>query len=186
MSIPIINYASFPVIKYYAKMTYTGTTSTPKYVITSSWGDYPPMEALKGKDGKISMYLLGAIKEGENTPSIRLQARNSLNFTGLKHYFVDGWPTGAAYGYPPKDKVYSKKNIPNPFYEYRDDGFLFIIHSGDDEASQSQSAVPQEIELMVLDGAKPLIGDYCRSLLLGGFNAEIARLRDEATRYILV
>lgn len=186
MSIPIINYASLPAIKYYAKMTYTGTTSTPKYVVTSSTGDYPPMEALVGKDGKISMYLVRSIKEGENTPNIRLQAKNSLNFTGLKHYFVDGQLTGAAYGYPPKDKFYSKKNIPNPFYEYREDGFLFIIDFGDDVAGLPQSAVPQTIELMVLDRAKPLIGDYCRSLLLGGFNAEIARLRDEATRYVLV
>lgn len=31
---------------------------------------------------------------------MRLQAKNSLNFTGLKDYFVDGKLSGFAYGYP--------------------------------------------------------------------------------------
>ena len=41
---------------------------TPKYQITKSAGYYEPMGQLKGKDGKISMCLIGGGGKKENTP----------------------------------------------------------------------------------------------------------------------
>lgn len=116
-------------IRYYGRLEYDNNSKTiPKYSIKSEAGYYEPMEQIKGRNGLVSMYLMEKLKEGANVPSMRLQAKNSLNFTGLKDYFVDGKLSGFAYGYPLADKVYSSKKIDNPFYEYRNDGFLFIVH----------------------------------------------------------
>ena len=148
---------STPNISYYAKMVNTTQTGkvTPKYTITAQAGFYPPMEQLKGRDGLVSMNLMEKLKEGENVPSMRLQAKNSLNFTGLKEYFVDGGKlSGYAYGYPLDKQTYSKDDKPNPFFDYRTDGFLFLIHQ-DEQHPESQT--PTSIELIVLEGAKVLI-----------------------------
>ena len=80
-----------PNIRYYAKMEYdTSSQKTPKYVIKAEAGFYEPMEHIKGRNGFVSMYLMEKLKDGANVPSMRLQAKDSLNFTGLKDYFVDG------------------------------------------------------------------------------------------------
>ena len=115
-----------------------------------------------------------------NVPSIRLQAKNGLNFTGLKDYFVDGKLSGFAYGYPLADKTYSAKNKVNPFFEYKDDGFLFIVHQDDKAVTETGKIRPSFIELIVLDGAKVLISSYCKQLVMGGFNEVLDALRKQA------
>ena len=83
-----------PNIRYYARLEdCTGNGKTPKYVITAQAGYYPPMDEIVGGDGKISMYLQVSKDSGskkDNAPAMKLQAKNSLNFTGLKDYFVNG------------------------------------------------------------------------------------------------
>lgn len=168
-----------PNILFYANMVNTtkeGMKST-RYTIEEQMGLYPPMEALIGKDGKISMYLMEKLKEGLHVPSVRLQAKNSLNLTGLKDYYVDGKLSGFAYGYPYDKETYSHKNRPNPFYDYRQDGFLFIIHQ-----DKSNNAIPTNIEMLVLEGAKVVIGGYCKALALGGFDADLEQLREQARK----
>ena len=160
-----------PDIRYYAGMIFdTNSKKIPKYIITKEAGYYEPMEQIKGRNGLVSMYLMEKLKDGANVPSMRLQAKNSLNFTGLKDYFVDGRLSGFAYGYPLADKVYSSKKIENPFYEYRNDGFLFIIHQDQKAATVPEQIRPTFIELIVLDGAKVLIPSYCKQLMMGGFD----------------
>lgn len=168
-----------PNIRYYAMMICTTKTGrkTLKYTITAQAGYYPPMEYLKGKDGFISMYLMDKLKDGDNVPSMRLQAKGSLNFTGLKEYFEDGKLSGFAYGYPLDQQTYSKKQKTNPFYEYRDDGYLFIIHSDERDTT---NVIPTCIELIVLEGAKVLISAYCKQLKMGGFDKALAALRGQA------
>ena len=74
-----------PNIRYYAKFELSKESKkTPKYTITKQAGYYEPMESLKGRDGQISMYLMEKLKDGEQVPAMRLQAKSSLNFTGLK------------------------------------------------------------------------------------------------------
>lgn len=101
-----------PNIRYYARMDdCTGKGKTPKYVITAQAGFYPAMGEIVGRDGKISMYLLASKDSGskkDNAPAMKLQAKNSLNFTGLKDYFDNGRLSGFAYGYPPATETYSK------------------------------------------------------------------------------
>ena len=76
-----------PNIRYYARLEdCTGNGKTPKYVITAQAGYYPPMDEIVGRDGKISMYLQVSKDSGskkDNAPAMKLQAKNSLNFTGL-------------------------------------------------------------------------------------------------------
>ena len=169
-----------PNIRFYALMvnsTQAGK-STPKYTITAQAGYYPPMEKLIGRDKQISMNLLNQSREdNSSTPPMKLQAKNSLNFTGLKDLWREGVMSGFAYGYPLDKQTYSKDNKINPFYEYKEDGFLFIIHPDD---NNPKNLVPVSIEVIVLEGAKVLISQYCKQLEMGGFNDKLKQLRELA------
>ncbi|MBR5688183.1 MAG: hypothetical protein IKX36_09520 [Prevotella sp.] len=169
-----------PNILYYAKMVNTTQRGrkTPRYTIVAQAGYYSPMEHLRGRDGKISMYLTEKLKEGERVPAMRLQAKNSLNFTGLKEFFVDGKLSGFAYGYPLDRPTYSNDNKPNPFYTCKDDGFLFIIHG---DGQDPNNVIPTCIEMIILPHAKPIISGYCKQLQMGGFNKTLELIRGQAT-----
>lgn len=168
-----------PNIRYYAMLVYDANSKkTPKYSILKEAGYYQPMDSLRGRDGKISFYLMEKLKEGTNVPAMRLQAKGSINFTGLKDYFVDGKLSGYAYGYPYGEKIFSKDKRPNPFYPYKEDGYLFIVSNG----LEGQS-VPASIELIVLEEAKILASAYCKQLLMGGFDEALSTLRGQADRH---
>lgn len=169
-----------PTIRFYAKMVNTtpNGNKTPKYTIVAQAGFFPVMEQLKGRNGQVSFNLMEKLKEGSNVPAMRLQAKNSLNFTGLKDYFENGKLSGFAYGYPLDKETYSKDNKPNPFYEYRNDGYLFIVHQ---DHNTPNNIIPTCIELIVLEGAKVLISSYCKQLVMGGFDEDIEALRKQAT-----
>ena len=168
-----------PNIRFYARMLNTTQKGkkTPKYTIIGAAGFYPPMELLRGRDTKVSMNLMEKLKEGENVPSMRLQAKGSLNFTGLKEWFENGKLSGFAYGYPSNKPTYSKDNKPNPFYDYRNDGYLFVVHQ---DQSNPENLIPTEIELIVLEDARVLISSYCKLLVIGGFNEALENLRKQA------
>ena len=170
-----------PNVRYYAKMVNTTQKGkkTPKYTITAQAGYYPPMELLRGRDGQISMNLMEKLKEGDNVPSMRLQAKNSLNFTGLKDYFQDGKLSGFAYGYPLDKQTYSKDEKPNPFFDYKQDGFLFLIEQDEKDPTD---LTPTSIELIVWEGAKVLISAYCKQLVMGGFDEVLQALREQAQK----
>ena len=175
-----------PNILYYAKMVNTTQKGkkTPKYTIVSQAGYYPPMECLKGRDGLISMNLMEKLKEGENIPSVRLQAKDSLNFTGLKEYFKDGKLSGFAYGYPFSEPTYGiKKKKTNPFFDYKKDGFLFIIYQ---DRKECNDVAPTCIELIVIEGGRVLIGGYCKQLIFGGFDEELKALREQAQKVSVI
>lgn len=173
-----------PNIRYYARLEdCTGNRKIPKYVVAAQAGFYPPMDELIGRDGRISMYLQVSKDSGsrnDNAPELKLQAKNSLNLTGLKNYFVNGRLSGFAYGYPLTAKTFSSKQKPNPFYDYRDDGFLFIIHQDQTATTEPERMKPSCIELVVLEGAKVLIASYCKMLQMGGFNDALMALREQA------
>lgn len=168
-----------PNIRYYAKLVNTTQKGkkTPKFTIIEQAGYYPPMEQLRGKDGLISMNLMPQSREDKSsTPPMRLQAKNSLNFTGLKDYWIEGCLSGFAYGYPFDKPTYSKDEKPNPFYEYKDDGFLFKIDQDD------SNPTPTGFELVVLEGAKVLVSTFCKMLAMGGFDDALAALRKQAQK----
>lgn len=173
-----------PNIRYYAKMVNTTRKGkkTPKYTITAEAGYYPPMNEIKGKDGKVSMYLQASKDSGskkDNAPAMKLQAKDSLNFTGLKEYFENGKLSGFAYGYPLDKPTYSKDDKPNPFYEYKRDGYLFRVYQDEKDPT---NITPVCIELVVLESAKVLISAYCKQLKMGGFDEDLAELRHQAQK----
>jgi len=168
-----------PNIRYFAKFVNTTPkgNKTPKFTIEEKVGFYPPMTEIEGRDKRVSVNLMEKLKEGENVPSMRLQAKNSLNLTGLKEYFLGGKLSGYAYGYPYDKPTYSKDEKQNPFYEYRDDGFLFIMHPNPKDPTD---IVPTAFEMIVLENAKLLISAYCKQLVMGGFDEAIEQLRHQA------
>ncbi|AGB29622.1 hypothetical protein Prede_2358 [Prevotella dentalis DSM 3688] len=171
-----------PNIRYYAKLVNTTQKGkkTPKYTIVEQAGYYPPMEQLRGRDGLVSMNLMPQSREDKSsTPPMRLQAKNSLNFTGLKDFWIEGKLSGFAYGYPMDKPTYSKDEKPNPFYEYKGDGYLFRVYQDEKEPT---NLTPTCIELVVLEGAKVLISAYCKQLKMGGFDEALEALRQQAQK----
>ena len=99
-----------PTIIFYARLDFDlSSKKTPKYIITRAWGDYSPVDKIKGRNGMVSMYLLPKREvQPSNCPPMHLQGKNSLNITGLKDYFLDGKLSGFAYGYPLSEPTYGK------------------------------------------------------------------------------
>lgn len=164
-------------IRYYCRLVdTTGGNKCSKYSVSEEAGYYPPMEHLRGKDGKISMYLLPAKESGvtkANAPAMRLQAAGNLNFTGLHGDIVNGRLRGYAYGYANGAEFYGGKNPRrNPFYEYRGDAYLFLVHWPDGAAR------PSSIEMAVLAGERRFAAAHCNSLKAG--NLDFKSLRDKA------
>lgn len=159
-------------IKYYAVFEFINNSGkTPKYKINKSMGVYAPMKALENKKGEIIMYLMQQRNENSNTPQYYLQAKNSLNFTGLKDYFINNKPSIYAYGYPNSNKTYSKENKTNPFYCNRDDAFLFVIYSKD-------GGTPYKIELLVIGNGRNLISWHIEALKKGGYDDILKKCRE--------
>lgn len=100
-----------PTIVFYGRLDFDSKSGkSPKYVLTSVWGNYSPMKTLRGRNGMVSMYLLPK-REGQssNCPQMHLQAKGSLNLSGLKDYFINGKLSGFAFGFPPSTPTYSSK-----------------------------------------------------------------------------
>lgn len=168
-----------PNITFYGLFELREGAKTPIYELAKCVGTYAPLEALRNKrDKKISLYLDRAIHDNPNAPALRLH-KNSLNVTGLKDLFINrGGLSGCAYGYPPATEFYGEKEPkPNPFFCYCTDAFLFVIHYNQ---RGTKSTTPRTIEMLVLEGARVLIPLYAKQLQIGGFDADLERLRDTA------
>lgn len=174
-----------PPIQWYGEFTLNPQTTTPKYVLTKESGYYPVIENLKGRDKKISLFLMESTKSGSKdsitTPPMKLQAKGSLNLTGLKYYFIEGKLSGYACGNPYHKETYrcNGKDKTNPFYENRNDGFLFIFKN------ESGNPVPSSFEMIVLSNARPVIASYLQMLRVGGFNDVLESMRTQATANLL-
>ena len=62
---------------------------------------------------------------------------------------------------------------------YRTDAFLFVIHYNKQRGTKDTT--PRKIEILVLEGARVLIPLYAKQLQIGGFDADLERLRENAT-----
>ena len=152
---------------------------TPRFTSGMEWGNYSPINALRGKDGKISLYLLESTqsgsKESTSTPPMRLQAKESLNLTGLKNYYVGGEISGYAFGNPDEKPTYGKKNKINPFGEGCKDGFLFRFKFTEG------GNIPTGFEMMIISNVGNLIANHCEMLTKGGYNRFLEEVRKQAT-----
>ena len=149
----------------------------PKYTATKVWGKYPPMEHLIGRDGKISVVLqdskVSGSKDSTSTPPMKLQAKNSINLTGLHTYYTGDGACEYAYGNPYKPKDDKKFN---PFKDNLQDGFLFRFYfeEGDN--------VPKSFEMIVIPNVGNLAINRCESLIMGGYNRFLEGARKQATQ----
>lgn len=172
-----------PSILFYGFFELTeGTQKTPTYELTKCVGAYAPF-AVKPiynvRKKNVTLYLGRAINDNPNAPAMRIY-KSSLNVTGLKDLFHKGGLTGYAYGYPPTTQYYGEKATSlNPFYNYRTDAFLFVIHYGKQRGKRDTT--PRTIEILVLEGARVLIPLYAKQLQIGGFDTDLEGLRKSAT-----
>ena len=70
--------------------------------------------------------------------------------------------SGYAYGYPLDKPTYSKDEKTNPFFDYKQDGFLFLIEQDEKDPT---NLTPTSIELVVLEGERCLLVPIASNLL---------------------
>lgn len=126
----------------------------PRFDLTKMAGSLPGLEALANKRLQIVMYLqraMGIINASDGRRAdCFLMAKNSLNFSSL--YLLNRTTEGApfvGFGNPLPGQTYGKDNRPNPFYQSRNDGYIFIV-----------SPDWKKIEVLVIpDGKFTIIGE---------------------------
>ena len=175
-----------PRIRMWAKFALCPNSGkTPKYVLTDAWKWVDELKDLVGRDGYISLYLCQK-REGQpsSAPSMYLQAKSSLNLTGLRDLFVDGVMSNYAWGTPPKTVTYgAKKPRINPLLKYVADGFLFVFHY-DYEVKLVEMERPLSFEMLWLEGAGLMIPQHAKSLQMGSYNEILRKCREEAIPYL--
>jgi hypothetical protein len=100
---------------------------------------------------------------------VRLQCKGSINFSSL---YFEGLKHGEALvgsGEPPQTKELKNKK-PNPFFESRADGYLFIVSNDF-----------QTIEILVVPNHRNLVRGYATQLADGELNEVLQTIRNTAT-----
>lgn len=105
-----------------------------------------------------------------NTDSKRLSewslTGNGLNFSSI--YIDDLDCPEIGYGYPNAKRQLSNGSA-NPLFDFRNDGYLFLINKD-----------YSEIDILIIPDGRNLISSYYQKLIDGGFDDEIAELRKQA------
>lgn len=108
-----------------------------------------------------------------NTDSKRLSewslTGNGINFSSI--YIDDLDFPEIGYGYPNAKRLLCNGSE-NPLFEFRNDGYLFLINKD-----------YSEIELLVIPDGRNLISSYYQKMIDGGFDDEIRQLRIEAKHF---
>jgi hypothetical protein len=167
-----------------------GTRSkTPRYVVTAHAGHAKWFEALKNAKNEIVMYYQRNDKCNPNSKAeTRLQCKDSINFSSIYLLDMKIAETLIGYGEPPITKTFEKKDkdgkiteYPNPFYDDRNDGYLFIITPDTDETTEVVNA-PKTIEIIVVHNGRYLIQGFAKELIDGQFNEALEQIRKSAKR----
>lgn len=138
----------------------------PRYDATYAAGYSKGFEDLRNSKGQLFLYLIktrGII----SSPDVRradnfLQAKDSFNVSSV--FIYGGIESGdiTGYGNPSSSKTYGKDRKENPFYDSRNDGFLFII--ANDWSSIEILTIPDGLHT-ILGNAKALAdGQYTEAL----------------------
>lgn len=91
----------------------------------------------------------------------------SINLSSI--YIEDIEHPEIGYGYPNPSKSIGKMKKPNPLFEYRNDGYLFLMNKDF-----------TELELFIVPDGRNLIRSYYQKLKDGGFDAEINELKSQS------
>ncbi len=132
-------------------------------------GGYKGLTNFVNSKGQLFFYKT-ACKQFVNTDSKRIAewslTSGSLNFSSI--YIDDLDCPEIGYGYPNAKRLL-KNRSENPLFQFRNDGYLFLINK---EYS--------EIELLVIPDGRSLINSYYQKMIDGGFDDEIRELRNQA------
>ena len=105
-----------------------------------------------------------------NTDSKRLAewslTGNGLNLSSI--YIDDLDYPEIGYGYPNASRLLINGSQ-NPLFEFRNDGYLFLINKD-----------YSEIELLIIPDGRNLISSYYQKMIDGGFDDELKQLRQQA------
>lgn len=149
----------------------------PRLDLTRLAGYYKPLQSLTNKNGQIFIYIQEA-KDRINSPDERraeryLQGKDSLNLSSV-YLLRRSTPESpfVGYGNPDRSKTFSKSHKPNPFYECRDDGFLFLI-----------APDWQTIEILVVTNGYNTIQGNAKGLADGAYNEALETMREAAKSF---
>lgn len=91
----------------------------------------------------------------------------SINLSSI--YIEDIEHSEIGYGYPNPNKFIGKNKKPNPLFEFRNDGYLFMMNKD-----------LSELELFIIPDGRNLIRSYYQRLKNGGLDDEIKELRNQS------
>jgi len=151
-----------------------GTESkTPRYIAVAQAGYFKPLQSIKNAKNEIVMYYQRNDKCNKNsTAETRLQCKGSVNFSSVYLKGLKVGETLIGHGEPPqteylKDSKKGKK--PNPFFESRNDGYLFVI-----------TPDLNTIEILIVSNSRYYIEGYAKQLADGQFDEALKQMRDTA------
>jgi len=147
-----------------------GTESkTPRYVATAQAGYFKPLQSIKNAKDETVMYYQRNDKCNPNSKAeTRLQCKGSINFSSV---YLQNMKIGEkliGYGEPPQTKEL-KGGKQNPFFENREDGYLFLIAHD-----------LNTIEIIIVPNGRYLIQGVAKQLEDGQFNEALKQMRDTA------
>ena len=147
-----------------------GTESkTPRYVVTAKAGYFKPLNELESTNGEIVMYYQRNDKCNPNsTAETRLQCKGSVNFSSIYLQNMKIGETLIGHGEPPQTKEL-KGGKQNPFFESREDGYLFLV-----------APDFSTIEILIVPKRRYLIQGVAKQLADGQLNEALNELRELA------
>lgn len=148
---------------------------TPRYNLKAYAGYWGGTDKLKTAKGEIYVNLIPNAKDhsiSENATEYRLQIRPAgvkatINLTGLRLDIRD--QSGVIYGSGEPIQSATYKNVPNPLFEERKDGFLFIF------PKEPQRC--EYFEMLVVANEQPMIDAYRTKMALGLCDEQIELIR---------
>jgi hypothetical protein len=149
----------------------------PRFDLTRFAGYYKPLKSLVNNKGQLCLYLNGTMgiidSPDERRAERYLQGKDSLNLSSvylLQQSQISGDYVG--FGNPNRAKTYSRTNKPNPFYECRDDGFLFLI-----------APDWRTIEILVVTNGYNTIQGNAKGLADGVYDGALETMREAAKTF---
>jgi hypothetical protein len=133
-------------------------------------GYYKGIEPFLSPKGMLFMYCQKAntmVNASDERLTDYVLQSNSLNFSSIYPLLTPEF-TGFAYG-EPNNKKHLSNGKPNPIYEFKNDGFLFIINPD-----------YTKIELLIIESSRYTIQGYLKQLANGEFDEALQQMRATA------
>lgn len=155
-------------------------SKNPRFDCVRMSGNYKPLDSLKNGRGQLFLTLAkarGIIRSPDNMRAeYFLGAKgNKLNFSSI--YMYNSPITGnekikVGYGNPDRNKTFGKDKKPNPFFDFKEDCFLFLI---------APDLLTIEI-LVVSDGYNTMLAN-AKALADGVYSEELKTMRATAITF---